>query len=403
MMYQLPAGGRDLLPLDVAQKRWIEDRVQEVFQSWSYHRIITPTLERLETLTAGGAVQPESVIQVWDAGEGILGLRPELTASIARAAVTRMTGVTYPQRLYYIANIFRRQPSTQATGQHELFQAGIELIGSSGLRANAEVLLLLADCLAQVRLEHWHLVLGDAMLTRSLLAVFPDSIRPKVRHAIATLDEITLQNLPLEPALKEQALNLLALRGSPQAVFENLEQWPLDTSQLEIVQNLKDLIQLIDPQTRITLDLSLVQTFDYYTGIVFDVVSDRDSGQRVLAQGGRYDELLGLYHPEGKALPGIGFSMNIQDIHQVLLSKDTLPQETLRSQYLVVPESGEAQAAAFAYAQALRAKKDRQRQRVELELDVHTKDETQAYAQRRGISQIAWVNDQGSVTIETLD
>jgi len=36
-----------------------------------------------------------------------LGLRPELTASIARTAVTRMAGVTYPQRLYN-ANVFRR-------------------------------------------------------------------------------------------------------------------------------------------------------------------------------------------------------------------------------------------------------------------------------------------------------
>jgi ATP phosphoribosyltransferase regulatory subunit len=57
MVYQPPAGARDLLPLDVAQKRWIEDRLQQVFQRWGYHRIITSTLERLDTLMAGGAIQ----------------------------------------------------------------------------------------------------------------------------------------------------------------------------------------------------------------------------------------------------------------------------------------------------------------------------------------------------------
>jgi ATP phosphoribosyltransferase regulatory subunit len=90
MIHQPPTGARDLLPIDVAQKHWIERRLQDVFHRWSYRRIITPTLERMETLTAGGAVRPESVIQVWDAEEGFLGLRPELTASIARAAVNRM-------------------------------------------------------------------------------------------------------------------------------------------------------------------------------------------------------------------------------------------------------------------------------------------------------------------------
>ncbi|MDY6784986.1 MAG: hypothetical protein SW833_21000 [Cyanobacteriota bacterium] len=30
--HQPPAGARDLLPLEVAQKRWIADRLQAVFQ-----------------------------------------------------------------------------------------------------------------------------------------------------------------------------------------------------------------------------------------------------------------------------------------------------------------------------------------------------------------------------------
>ena len=168
MIYQPPVGARDLLPIDVAQKHWIEHRLQEVFHRWSYHRIITPTLERLETLTAGGAVRPESVIQVWDAEEGFLGLRPELTASIARAAVNRMAGAIYPQRLCYAANIFRRQSGDQARGQHEFYQAGVELLGAGGVCADAEVLLLLADSLTSIGLDQWHLVLGDAGLTRSL-------------------------------------------------------------------------------------------------------------------------------------------------------------------------------------------------------------------------------------------
>ena len=87
MVYQPPAGARDLLPLDVAQKRWVEERLQQVFHRWGYHQIITSTLERLDTLMAGEAIGRSTVIQIQDASES-LGLRPELTASIPNASTT---------------------------------------------------------------------------------------------------------------------------------------------------------------------------------------------------------------------------------------------------------------------------------------------------------------------------
>ncbi|MFQ3629114.1 MAG: ATP phosphoribosyltransferase regulatory subunit, partial [Cyanobacteriota bacterium] len=162
MVYQPPTGARDLFPLDVAQKRWIEERVQQVFHRWGYHRIITSTLERIDTLMAGGAVQRSTVISVQNRDEEELGLRPELTASIARAAATRLSDMTYPQRLYYNANVFRRSPRSGLGSQHEFYQAGVELLGADGSAADAEVLLLLSDCIANLGLTDWHLILGEA-------------------------------------------------------------------------------------------------------------------------------------------------------------------------------------------------------------------------------------------------
>jgi ATP phosphoribosyltransferase regulatory subunit len=152
MVYQPAAGARDLLPLDVAQKRWIEDRLEQVFQRWGYHRIITSTLERMDTLMAGEAIQRQMVIQLQNSQNEELGLRPELTASIARTVVTRMADATYPQRLYYNANVFRRNWEGRHNRQQEYYQAGVELLGAEGLLANGEVLLLVADCLTALDL-----------------------------------------------------------------------------------------------------------------------------------------------------------------------------------------------------------------------------------------------------------
>ncbi|MEH1907746.1 MAG: ATP phosphoribosyltransferase regulatory subunit [Nostoc sp.] len=403
MVYQPASGARDLLPLDVAKKRWIEDRLQQVFHRWGYHRIITSTLERMDTLMAGEAIQRQMVIQLQQNGEDDeLGLRPELTASIARTVVTRMADLRYPQRLYYNANVFRRTWESRHNRQQEFYQAGVELLGAGGLLANAEVLLLIADCLAALGLREWHLILGEAGITRSLLSAFPANLQDKVRSAIAHLDRITIDTLPLSDKLRDRARIMLDLRGSSADVLQKVSSLDLDEEQREAVNNLKSLVELLESEKKfpLILDLSLIQTIDYYTGIVFEVVNDTESQARVLGRGGRYDQLLGLYHPQGENIPGIGFGLNIEDLYQVLLSTQQLPQVTPASNWLVVPETPSANTAAFAYAQKLRD--STHLVRVEIDLGGRDADAIRQYARDRSIAQIAWIKANGSPTIESL-
>lgn len=414
MIYQPPAGARDLLPLEVAQKSWINDRLQQVFQKWGYQRIVTSTLEWLDTLTAGGAIEPSTVIQLRDNSEKTLGLRPELTASIARAAVTRMAENTYPQRLCYRANVFRHPPQNYHGRQLEFYQAGVELLFAGGVLADAEILLLLAHCLQDLGIPDWHILLGEAGLTRSLLAVFPQPIRQQVRYCIAHLDRITLENLSLEPQLKERALCLFDLRGNVEEVLEQISRLDLDPSARAIVSNLKSLVELFGRSFSkpfpLILDLSLIETFDYYTGIVFEVVSYKDdlakgearSGARshILGKGGRYDQLLGLYHPQGITSPGIGFALNIEDLHSCLLLTDRLPQQTPGSDWLVIPKTPEAESAAFVYAQKLR--NSEHLVRVEIDFGGRSPTEIREYARACRIERLAWIQADGTPVIETV-
>lgn len=411
MVHQPPSGARDLLPLDVAQKISIERRLQQVFHRWGYHQIITSTLERLETLMAGGAIDRSTLIQLQDAEDGELGLRPELTASIARAAAMRMAGTRWqPQRLYYNANVFRKGPDSGSGGQQEFYQAGVELLGAGGMVADAEVLLVLSECLQSLEIDDWHLVLGEAGLTATLLEAFPPNVRQKVRGAIANLDRIALETLPLSTELRERALLLFDLRGRPEEVLPIVAKLDLDLPQQAALNNLKSAIELLHQcqskipnlKSHIHLDLSLIQTFDYYTGIVFEVVSSSKTGQRVLGQGGRYDQLLGLFDPQGQNSPGIGFCLNIEDLHQVLLTEGQLPTETPASEWLVVPQTPEAGAAAFDYARKLRESTNLVRVEIDLE-SRETAEAAREYARDRRIAQIAWVNAEGLPTIETVN
>lgn len=404
MVYQPPLGARDLLPVEVAQQQWIESRLRSVFECWGYQRIVTSTLERLDTLMAGGAVKRRSLLQVLSDDEAELGLRPELTASIARAAVTRLAKAPRPLRLFYLANVFRRQQ------EQESYQAGVELLGAGSVMADAETLLVVSDCLDALGLAALDgpspctIILGQAALTKSLLAPFPEGLRAKVLRAIAHLDRLTLETLELEPALRERALALMDLRGQPAEVLQRLQRFDLNEQQQAIAQRLSQLTELLASRLgqagpAMVLDLSLVQTFDYYTGIVFEVACGAGGTNDVVAQGGRYDQLLGLYDPQHQTSPGIGFSFEIEQLQQALQSAGTLPQSTGAVDWLVVPKTEAAQQSALDHGEQLRS----QNQRVELYLAVGSDIEAvRAYARDRAIAKIAWVTAGQAPEEETL-
>jgi ATP phosphoribosyltransferase regulatory subunit len=398
MVHQLPTGAKDLLPLDVAQKSWIESRIQQVFQSWGYQRIITPTVEHLRSLTAGGAVDPKSVIQLHSSSIDILGLRPEFTASIARAYAARLgqNVATCPQRLYYHANVFRRRANNTS---EESFQAGVELLGASGLLADGEILMLLAESLDRLQLSDWQIILGDARLTGALLDLLPEQYRAKVRQCLASLDRIALQEMDLPADVKGYALELIDLRGKPKDVLSRLSSSTWTSGLTGEINYLKSLIDLwestgLTSSDRLILDLSFMQTFDYYTGIVFEVACNN----YVVAQGGRYDHLLGVYHPQNVSYPSIGFCLNLEDLQQALQSR--LPQTLATSNCLVVAKTAEAMQSAFAHAALLR--QDPNIEAIELELEFRAEDAVRDHARSRGISQIAWVSNDGAISLETV-
>lgn len=402
MIHQPPAGARDLLPVEVAQKSWINDRLQDIFSRWGYLRIVTSTIEWVETLIAGGAIDSESVIQLQHQEGASLGLRPDVTASIARAAVTRMSDNNYPQRLCYRANIFRNPPRGYHGRQLEFYQAGVELLFTGGNLADAEILLLAADCLEKLGVTQWQIVLGEMGLTRSLLEPFPETIRQQVRDCIANLDRVGLEQLPLSPSLLERALVIFDLRGDAATVLGKLRNLDLETSSQKIVSNLEFVCQLLSETAAIplTLDLSLLQTIDYYTGITFKILGYTNQQWHILGQGGRYDRLLGIYHPQGESIPGIGFALDIEALHNCLLSSSHLPKQTIPLDWLVIPQDDQAISAALLYAQKLRS--SRHLVRVELDLGGRNRQSITAYARDCNIRCLAWVDSQGTAKLEYL-
>jgi len=382
-MYQPATGVRDLLPRDVHQKLWIEERLQRVFRRWGYERIITPTLERLETLQASGSIDLDAILQLRDAEGTPLGLRPDPTPSLARAVATRLSDGPWPLRLSYQTNVFRSTARPQ-----EFYQAGVELIGADGPLADAEVLLLLVDTLRELDLGDWTVILGAVGFTRAWLAQVPTVARTRMRRALAALDRVAIEReSALEPTLRSALLTVFDLRGAPADVLARAAALPLDAHQRGDLGRLGELVAALE-DAEVVLDLSLVQAFDYYTGIVFEV----SAASRLLGQGGRYDQLLASY---GHPAPGAGFALNLDALQQVLQETGRLGGLSRASGgVLVVPEADAARPHALREAARLRRTAAGP---VELELLGRRQQAVYEHARARGLAEVVEVEADGSV------
>ena len=195
MALQPAAGARDLNPREVDGNRWLCDQLAEVYRLWGYAEVTPPAVERLETLEAGGGIDDRELVRL--AADEPLGLRPEMTASIARAACTRMAGRPRPLRLWSSGTVFRSGLSD--SGQHRLeerLQSGVELLGDArdaGSAADAELLRLLLACLRQLGIGEAcrpTLLLGHHGVLTALLDQVPAAQRTATRQALISYDPL---------------------------------------------------------------------------------------------------------------------------------------------------------------------------------------------------------------------
>jgi len=329
MALQPAAGARDLNPREVERQRRLCEKLAEVYRRWGYQEVAPPTIERLDTLKAGGAIAEREVARL--VADDPLGLRPELTASIARAACTRMARRPRPLRLWATGTTFR---CFQGDGGDlrisETLQSGVELLGESSDAADMELLHLLLAAVASLGLREGHqptLLLGHHGLLGALLEVVPADVRPLARERLTSFDALGLDALPLPETARGRLRTLMQLRGDPAKVIYQLEQW---LGPLPLLGRIEALLRSVEPLAarvgvRLQLDPTFQPHFDLYDGLVFKVVCQGREAPVAIASGGRYDRLVARFCGDGAEAAGTGFGFSIDSLQELLAAEPPSP------------------------------------------------------------------------------
>jgi histidyl-tRNA synthetase len=329
------------------------DRVQrtaaEIFARAGFEPIATPVFEDTELFERGVGhstdIVRKEMFSFEDKGGRGLTLRPEGTAPICRAYVEHgMHKLAQPVKLSYLGPFFRHE-RPQAGRYRQFHQLGVETIGTDSPLADAEVIGLQAELLAQLGVPGVELRLGSLGSFEARQAYLEELKAHLHAHEgdISTDVRERIDANPLRAFDSDDEGTRTVMAAAPKLV-ERLEG--------DDAEHFTEVRALLDAAgVEYTIDPTLVRGLDYYTRTIFSFVCDRLGAQSEIGGGGRYDGL--VEQLGGPATPAIGWAAGIE---RILLALDEEPETEGRDVFIsyAADDSGQ-RALALSLARDLRS------------------------------------------------
>jgi histidyl-tRNA synthetase len=204
---------------DLPRESWLrKQRMQEsltsLIGSYGYRYLETPLLEGTELfLRQSGGDLASRMYSFVDAGSNQVSLRPEFTSPIMRHYLEAGEDLALPARFQYAGPVFRYDVA-HPEGSGQFTQVGAELIGADSVVADAELLTLASEVLAQAGVEDCRIDLADLDVFHSVLDVAQVSDRAR-SFILASLPQLK-SGLASLPQVRERAYQLHLGDRSPE-------------------------------------------------------------------------------------------------------------------------------------------------------------------------------------------
>ncbi len=335
-----PKGMRDMKPEDMYVREEVLEKIRQIFRNYGFRPLETPALEYLDTLRAKAGEEVDRQIFVIDGNE--YGLRFDLTVPLARYAAT--TDDPKPFKRYAIDAVWRKE-EPQRGRFREFYQSDADIVGSSSMRCEAELLSLARDICIAFGFDRPKIMVNNRKILDGIAVQLGiENNKEAVFRILDKLDkigeaEVDKQLRQLLGPKTEGLLEIIRAKGSNKEKLELAARFSPEGS--DEINQIADLCDF-----DIEVDLFLVRGLGYYTGPVFEIkLSD---GIGTVIAGGRYDDLLGLY---GQPAPAVGISVGIERLVTLIeeRSKDFKKTETQLFIAAVKPEF-------YGYAQSVASK-----------------------------------------------
>lgn len=327
-----PEGVRDIYGNECEKKFQVQEKIRNICNQYGFHDIQTPSFEFFDVFgKERGTATTQEMYKFFDRDNNTLVLRPDMTPAVARCVAKYYKDEDMQIRLCYTGNTFVNTVSHQGK-LNEVTQIGAELVNDDTSDADAEMVALTVACLLESGLKDFQVTVGHSDIFRGLVeeAGLEEEEVKKARLLFERRNFFGVEDMlkphDIDAALYEIFEKLPELFGDVECLRFVKERTKSQKvlKAVDRLEKLVDLIQAYGFAGYITLDLSMVSKYDYYTGIVFKAYT-YGTGEAIAA-GGRYDRLIEQY---GKTAAAIGCVIIIDQL-MMALQRQHLVAEDIR-------------------------------------------------------------------------
>jgi len=375
-------GFRDFLPKEALKRKYVQDKIEKVFQKWGFTPLETPTLESLD-LFLGQIGEDEKLFYSFkDQGGRSVILRYDQTVPACRVVAQNFQDLPMPFKRYQIQPAFRAE-KPQKGRYREFLQCDADIFGAENPEADAEVTALSLDIYKSLGFKKATALIND----RDLIKNIP-------YNALISIDKI--KKIGEDNVLKEMQKKGFSKKGA--------------CDYLKYVKNLKPskAVEIIFEYLKnygftkdwYKFDPTIVRSFAYSTGPIWEIEIPNFEGGSVLG-GERYDRL--VKDISGKEIPGTGFGLGFDRTLEAMEQFKLLPETLTLSKVLVTIFNKDLLKNSIEIAKYFRDKG--------INTEIYSNPETKLdkqikYAAKEGIPNVAIVGpnevEKGMITVKNL-
>ncbi|KAL8830501.1 MAG: hypothetical protein Q9170_005704 [Blastenia crenularia] len=360
-----PKGTKDWTGTDMILRDRIFSTIAEVFKRHGAVTIDTPVFELREILAGKYGEDSKLIYDLQDQGGEICSLRYDLTVPFARWLA--MNPSVQNIKRYHIAKVYRRdQPAMTKGRMREFYQCDFDIAGAyDPMLPDAEILRITCEIFEglgwkekgryMIKINHRGILDG----VFEVCGVPKEKIRT-ISSAVDKLDKASWEEVRKEmveeKGLQEHVADSIwefVQRKGGKEVLEGLREIEALKSNENMKKGMDDMgllfeyLESFGILDKIEFNLSLARGLDYYTGVIYEVVTegsapDTTTGQKLqraakkdkindfdedrsndpsvgvgsVAAGGRYDGLVGMFSPKAN-IPCVGISFGVDRIFSI--------------------------------------------------------------------------------------
>ena len=353
----IPKGTRDYHPEIVLKRNYITDIIRDVFTKYGYLEIQTPSFEKRETLSGKYGNEGDRLIfNILNSGEKVRkadikalnenkttefinsisekALRYDLTVPLARYVSQHQNEIKFPFRRFQIQNVWRADRPQKGRYQ-EFTQCDADVIGSDSTYLEHEMIQMYSNVFKNLGFQKIQIKVNHREILSSICRKI--ELSDNFIDFVTILDKLNkigsekvIYELKDKLGLKDKFCPLLnqifESNNSSHALSLINEQFIDNDNSKKAFSELKTLFDLtLNNKFDVLLDLSLARGLDYYTGVIYEVVSLTNSEIGSIGGGGRYKNLTERFNANN--LSGIGISFGLERIYHLMDDNNLFPDE----------------------------------------------------------------------------